>query len=59
VHLANDSEKIAEISWDCPWSPGGNKLVKSYVKPGYDISFDGFSMSWGAMGKGTIGVLYG
>jgi hypothetical protein len=55
VHLADGDEKIAEIYWDCPWS-GSNKLTKRYVKPGYDVSFDGFSIPSGALGKGTINV---
>jgi hypothetical protein len=50
-----DGEKIAEIYWDCPYI-GDNKLEKRYVKPDYDISFDGFSIPTGPLGKGTINV---
>ena len=53
MHLGN--EKIAEIYWDCPFI-GDNKLEKRYVKEGYDVSFDGFSIPSGALGKGRINV---
>jgi hypothetical protein len=54
VHL--DGEKIAEIYWSCPYI-GNNKLEKRYVKPDYDISFDGFGFPSGPMGRGTINVV--
>jgi len=56
VHLADGDEKIAEVYWDCPYMGGSNQLVKRYVKPGYDVSFDGFNMSE-ALGNGNINVL--
>ncbi|KAI0251457.1 aegerolysin type hemolysin [Lactifluus subvellereus] len=55
VRLVETDEKIAEIYWDCPYI-GNNKLEKRNVKEGYDISFDGFSIPSGALGKGTINV---
>jgi len=55
VHLEDGGEKIAEVFWDCPYI-GNNQLVKNYVKPGYDVSFDGFSIPKGALGKGSINV---
>lgn len=55
VLLADTNEKIAEIYWDCPWA-GSNEVVKRYVKPGYSISLEGFSISSGALGKGQITV---
>ena len=55
VHLDGSGEKIAEIYWDCPYI-GSNKLEKRYVKEGYDISLNGFSIPSGALGKGTINV---
>jgi hypothetical protein len=50
-----DGEKIAEIYWNGLYG-ADNKLEKRYVKPDYDISFDGFSISKGPLGKGTINV---
>jgi len=55
VHLKDGDEKIAKIYWDCPYT-GSNKLQKHDVKEGYDISFDGFSIPSGALGKGKINV---
>jgi len=56
VHLADGGgEKIAEVYWDCPYI-GNNQLVKRYVKSGYDVSFDGFSIPKNALGKGNINV---
>ena len=55
VHLADGDEKIAEVYWDCPYMGSNNQIVKRYVKPGYDVSFDGFNMS-GALGNGNINV---
>jgi hypothetical protein len=43
------------IYWDCPYI-GDNKLEKRDVKAGYDISFDGFSIPSGHLGKGKINV---
>ncbi|KIJ61827.1 hypothetical protein HYDPIDRAFT_169438 [Hydnomerulius pinastri MD-312] len=48
-------ETIAEIYWDCPYI-GSNKLQKTYVKDGYDVSFDGFSIPDGALGEGKINI---
>ncbi|KAH0837751.1 hypothetical protein J3R83DRAFT_5926 [Lanmaoa asiatica] len=56
VHIDESNEKIAEIYWDCPYI-GENQLGKRYVKDGYDISFDGFNIPSGALGKGKISVL--
>ncbi|KAF8057391.1 hypothetical protein FPV67DRAFT_1456029 [Lyophyllum atratum] len=55
VQLGDTGEKIAEVYWDCPYT-GSNKLTKHDVKAGYDISFDGFSVASGPLGKGTISV---
>ncbi|KAF8057434.1 aegerolysin type hemolysin [Lyophyllum atratum] len=55
VHLSDTGEKIAKIYWDCPYT-GSNKLTKHDLKAGYDISFDGFSVPSGPLGKGTISV---
>jgi len=55
VRLADSNERIAEIYWDCPYI-GSNQLVKKYVKPGYDVSFDHFSIPSGELGKGIINV---
>ena len=56
MRLAENNEKIAEIYWDCPWS-GSNKIDKRFVKQGYLVAIDGFSIPSGALGKGTISVL--
>ena len=56
IHLDGSGEKVAEIYWDCPWS-GSNKIEKRFVKEGYLVSVDGFSIPSGALGKGTISVL--
>lgn len=56
VYLAGTNERIAQIYWDCPFI-GSNKIEKRYVKPGYLISTEGFSIPSGALGKGTISVL--
>jgi hypothetical protein len=55
VHVEGSNEKIAEIYWSCPYI-GSNKLEKRYVKEGYDISLNDFSIPSGALGKGTISV---
>ena len=55
VRLDGSNEKIAEIYWDCPYI-GSNKLEKRYVKGGYEVSFNGFSIPSGALGDGTISV---
>lgn len=55
VHFEDSDEKIAEIYWDCPWS-GANQISKRWVKDGYDVSFDGFSIPSGELGVGTIAV---
>jgi len=55
VQLEGSNEKIAEIYWSCPYI-GSNKLEKRYVKAGYDISFDGFSIPSGELGRGKINV---
>jgi hypothetical protein len=55
VHLEGSGEKIAAIYWDCPYI-GSNKLEKRYVKPGYDVSLNNFSIPSGALGKGEINV---
>ena len=55
MHLYGSNEKIAEIYWDCPYI-GNNKLTKKFVKDGYDVSFNGFSIPSGPLGKGQINV---
>ena len=56
MRLAGNNERIAEIYWDCPWS-GKNEVVKRFVKPGYIVAIDGFSIPSGPLGKGTISIL--
>ena len=55
VHLDGGGEKIAEIYWDCPYI-GSNKIEKRYVKNGYDVSLNGFSVPSGPLGHGTINI---
>jgi hypothetical protein len=55
VHLDGSGEKIAEIYWVCPYI-GSNKIEKRYIKEGYDVSIDGFSIPSGALGNGRINV---
>ncbi|KDR68296.1 hypothetical protein GALMADRAFT_215951 [Galerina marginata CBS 339.88] len=64
VHLGGTGERIAEIYWDCPnirpWDcpkiGDSNKLEKRYVKPGYVVSVEDFSIASGALGKGKITI---
>ncbi|KDR71457.1 hypothetical protein GALMADRAFT_143730 [Galerina marginata CBS 339.88] len=55
VHLEGSGEKIAEIYWSCPYI-GSNVLEKRYIKSGYDISVEDFSVPSGALGNGKITI---
>jgi hypothetical protein len=50
-----DGDLIGKVYWDCPYI-GKNTLSKSDVKNDYEISFEGFSIPNGALGKGKINI---
>ncbi|KAI6043215.1 hypothetical protein EDC04DRAFT_2600390 [Pisolithus marmoratus] len=54
IVLDESEQKIAEVYWVCPFL-GSNKIDVRAVA-GFDIMHKGFSISDGALGKGTINV---